>query len=139
MRILLYIFIAFFILLLVWPIGSFGSSLVEGLENGQGTTTTGTTTEGSPTSQANYQPYNLNDPNNALILAQQNAGNIDYLKGRVDELYGIKKDVDDLKMNVSSMQTQIDGLVQQQADYATEIAGSQPPEINGLEEEEEQL
>ena len=137
MRILLYIFIVFFILLLVWPIGSFGSSIVEGLENEQGTT--GTTTEGIPTpgTTGDYQPYNVSDPNSALILSQQNAGNIDYLKGRVDELYGIKKDVDDLKINVSSMQTQIDGLVQQQADYATEIAGSQPPEINGLEEEEE--
>lgn len=97
-------------------------------------------TEGAPSSNPNssdYQPYNLNDPNNALILSQQNAGNIDYLKGRIDDLSGIKKDVEDMKMNISSMQTQIDGLVQQQADYATEIAGSQPPEVSGLEEEEE--
>jgi len=139
--------IAVFIILLVWPIITSGSaSLIEGMENEQGTAgtagttgTTGTTTEGIPTpgTTGDYKPYNLNDPNNALILSQQNAGNIDYLKTRIDDLNGIKKDVDDLKMNVSSMQTQIDGLVQQQADYATEIAGSQPPEINGLEEEEE--
>jgi hypothetical protein len=32
------------------------------------------------------------------------------------------------------MQTQIDGLVQQQADYAQEIAGSTPPEVTGTDE-----
>jgi hypothetical protein len=33
------------------------------------------------------------------------------------------------------MQTQIDGLVQQQADYAQEIAGSTPPEVTGTDQE----
>ena len=33
------------------------------------------------------------------------------------------------------MQIQIDGLVQQQADYAQEIAGSTPPVITGTDEE----
>jgi hypothetical protein len=33
------------------------------------------------------------------------------------------------------MQTQIDGLVQQQADYAQEIAGSTPPDITGTDED----
>lgn len=128
MRFLIYLMITVILILLVWPL-VFPESLIEGME-----------TEGAPSSNpssSDYQPYNLNDPNNALILSQQNAGNIDYLKGRIDDLSGIKKDVEDMKMNISSMQTQIDGLVQQQADYATEIAGSQPPEVSGLEEEEE--
>ena len=96
------------------------------------TPTTDTTTSTTST-DASYQPYNLNDPNSSLILSQQNAGNINFLKGRIDELSGIKKDVDDLKQNVSSMQTQIDGLVQQQADFGTQLAGPSPPTISGTE------
>jgi hypothetical protein len=99
-------------------------NLLEGLENNS-------TTE--------YQPYNTNDPNNpnsALILAQQNAGNIEVLKGRIDDLDEQKSRVDTMQQNIDSMQTQIDALVQQQADYANDLAGSEPLTITGTEEEE---
>ena len=33
-----------------------------------------------------FNPENMNNPDNALILAQQNAGNIDYLKQRIDTI-----------------------------------------------------
>lgn len=102
----------------------FPNKLIEGLENED---TTGTSTQ-------EYKPYNLNDPNNSLILAQQNAGNIQVLKGRIDNLDGVKKRVDDMQQSIDSMQTQIDGLVQQQSDYAQQIAGSTPPEVTGTEE-----
>ncbi len=98
------------------------NSLVEGLEN-------------KSESKGEYQAYNVDDPNNALILAQQNAGNIDVLKGKIDGLDGIKEKVDNMKISMDSMQTQIDGLVQQQADYAQELAGSEPVEVTGTEEE----
>jgi hypothetical protein len=83
-----------------------------------------------------YQPYNTNDPNNSLILAQQNAGNIEVLKGRVDALDGVNSRVDQMQQNINSMQTQIDALVQQQANYATELAGSEPLTITGINEDE---
>ncbi len=101
-------------------------NLVEGLENNS-------TTE--------YKPYNTNDPNNpnsALILAQQNAGNIEVLKGRIDGLDGINNRVDIMQQNIDSMQTQIDALVQQQADYANDLAGSEPLTITGTEGDEEE-
>ena len=100
-------------------------NLIEGLENES-------TTE--------YKPYNTNDPNNpnsALILAQQNAGNIEVIKGRIDGLDGVKGRVDTMQQNIDSMQTQIDALVQQQADYANDLAGSEPVTITGTEEDEE--
>jgi len=125
---LIYILIiAIIIIISIQVIFKFTNTLVEGMD----TVTTDTTN--TNTTDAPYQPYNVNDPNNALILSQQNAGNIDYLKGRVEDLSGIKKDVDDLKQNVSSMQTQIDGLVQQQADFGTQLAGSTPPDITGTD------
>ena len=122
---LIYILIFIFIILMGYQtyLAMFPNKLIEGLENDD---TTGTTQE--------YKPYNLNDPNNSLILAQQNAGNIEVLKGRVDNLDGVKKKVDDMQQSIDSMQTQIDGLVQQQADYAQQIAGSTPPEVTGTDE-----
>jgi hypothetical protein len=98
------------------------NNLIEGLENG---------------SSNEYKDYGTNDPSNpnsALILSQQNAGNIEVLKGRVEGLDGVKARVDTLQQNIDSMQVQIDALVQQQADYATDLAGDEPVEITGLEE-----
>ena len=130
---LIYILIILFIILVGYQvILAFSSNsngqykLIEGLENSDTTTST--------TSQE-YKPYNVNDPNNSLILAQQNAGNIEVLKGRVDNLDGVKKSVDDMKLSIDSMQTQIDGLVQQQANYAQDIAGSTPVDITGTDGE----
>jgi len=124
---LIYILIVLFVILIGYQVylAMFPSKLIEGLENGD-TTTSSSTQE--------YKPYNLNDPNNSLILAQQNAGNIEVLKGRIDNLDGVKKKVDDMQQSIDSMQTQIDGLVQQQADYAQQIAGSTPPEVTGTDE-----
>ena len=75
---LIYILILVFIILMGYQVylangtfglanGTFGlamfpNKLIEGLENEDTTTTT-----------QDYKPYNLNDPNNSLILAQQNA------------------------------------------------------------------
>lgn len=102
---LIRILIIFFILLIGFQFISSFFSLREGLT----TTTT-------------YKPYNANDPNNALILSQQNAGNIEYLKGRITDLDTMKGKVDSVSKNMSAMQTQIDALVQQQAQYANDIA-----------------
>lgn len=81
-----------------------------------------------------YKEYNFNDPNNALILAQQNAGNIEVLKGQIIDLGTIKQDVDGLKNDVNQLTIQINNLVQQQADYAQEMAGNQPVEVTGTGE-----
>ena len=108
--------IIIFIILIIYQIflAHFSDSIIEGLEN--------------------YKEYDTSDPNNVMILAQQNAGNIEVLKGRIDSLDGVKKRVDDMQQSIDSMQTQIDGLVQQQADYAQEIAGSTPPDVTGTDE-----
>lgn len=101
------------------------SPLVEGL-----------TTE-TPSTATDYKPYNVSDPNNSLILAQQNAGNIEVLKGRIDNLDKMKSQVDTMQESITMMQTQMDGLVQQQAEYAQELAGSTPPTVTGLDEEDD--
>lgn len=122
---LIYILIFIFIILMAYQIylANRTYKIVEGLENED--TSTNETKE--------YKPYNLSDPNNSLILAQQNAGNIQVLKGRIDDLHGVKEKVDNIQQSIDLMQTQIDGLVQQQADYAQQIAGSTPPTITGTD------
>lgn len=122
----IYGLIFLFLLLISYQLflGRCGATLIEGLEND------------TPTSS--YKPYNVNDPNNALILCQQNAGNIDYLKIRVDELGGIKQRVDNMQQNIDLMQTQIDGIVQQQADYAQDLIGDTPVDVTGTNLEEDE-
>ena len=125
---LIYTLILLFVFLLVYQIylDIFSSKLIEGLETNSSSTTSSTSQE--------YKPYNLNDPNNSLILSQQNAGNIEVLKGRIDTLDGMNKKVDNIQLSVDAMQVQIDSLVQQQADYAQELAGSTPPDVTGTDE-----
>ena len=125
---LINILIIFFIIVLTYQVVlafSTTNTLIEGLEN-EGTTNSST---------QEYKPYNLNDPNNSLILSQQNAGNIEVLRGRIDKFDGVKEQVDTMQQEIDSMQVQMDALVQQQADYAQEIAGSTPPDVTGTDAE----
>lgn len=105
------ILIVFFIVLILYQI-FLASNIIEGLEN-------------------KYTPYDMNNPNNALILAQQNAGNISFLKERLDKYDGVYQQVQDLSGNVASLQTQVNGLVQAQQDYATQMTGGSPPQVTG--------
>ncbi len=105
------ILILFFISLILYQI-LLASNIVEGLEN-------------------QYNEYDKNNPNNALILAQQNAGNIEYLKGRLDGVQTIVQEIQDLSGNVTSLQGQVNDLVQAQQDYANQMTGGTAPEISG--------
>jgi predicted PurR-regulated permease PerM len=78
-----------------------------------------------------FRPYDLNDPNNALILGQQNAGNINFLKNRIDSVQGLNQQVQDLSGNVSALQDQVNGLITAQKDYSSQMLGDTPPDITG--------
>jgi hypothetical protein len=92
--------------------------------------------EGMESSPLVYKDYGSTDSgSNALILSQQNAGNIDYLKQHMNEqenkITDLTKKVDTLSGQVNTMSGQLNGLAQQQAVYATELVGSKPAEITG--------
>jgi len=130
--ILIGIIILFFILLLGFQIYSMMQPRKEGFTGPApgprpGSQAPAATTDSSLT----YQSYDNNDPNNALILSQQNAGNIEYLKDRVINLEKSATKINEMSQNMGSMQTQIDSLVQQQAEYVNSISAPAP-----LEEEE---
>ena len=118
--------IIFFIILIFYQIflAYFGNSIMEGYENKD---------------NKEYQSYDTNNPDNALILAQQNAGNIIVLKGQMDEMLGINKQVQDLSGNVANLEQQVTDLVQAQKDYANQMTGGTEPEVSGIVEEGEQI
>jgi uncharacterized protein YoxC len=126
MPLLINILILFFIILIGYQI-ILANHVIEGLDNANNTTTANTTNS----SNASYNPYDTNNPNNALILAQQNAGNIDYLKQRFDSIQGVFQQVQDLSGNVATLQDQVNGLVSAQQQYATQMTGGTAPEITG--------
>ena len=105
------ILILFFIFLILYQI-LLANNIIEGLEN-------------------QYQPYDTNNPNNALILAQQNAGNISYLKESLDSLQGLDKQVQDISGNLTTLQSQVTQMVQQQQQYANQITGGSAPQVTG--------
>ena len=72
-----------------------------------------------------------------MILAQQNAGNIEVLRKSLDDVTGLKKEVEDISGNVVLLTSQVNDLVQAQQDYLAEIVPPEPPEITGAVEEEE--
>lgn len=112
MCIILNLLIVLFILLIGAQIFlAYSGNIIEGLDNNNGTTA----------SSSNYQEYNGNDP---LILSKQNAANIEFLKKQFDGINGLQDEVNDLSDNVASLQTQVDGLVQGQQDYTTNVTSS---------------
>lgn len=111
------ILIIFFIFLILYQI-FLATKIIEGMDN------------------STYTPYDTNNPNNTLILAQQNAGNIEYLRKRIDLVQGMNQQLQDLSGNVQSLQTQVNGLVQAQKDYADQMTGGTAPDISGTTPEE---
>jgi hypothetical protein len=107
---LINILILFFSFLIIYQIllAYFGDSVVEGLTK--------------------YKPYGDKD---ALILAQQNAGNIIVLKEKIDLLTDLKQEFQDLSSNYSGLQSQVNSLVQAQSDYTNQMTGGSEAQITG--------
>ena len=112
--------IIIFIVLIVYQIflAHFSYGIIEGLDN--------------------YKEYNTNDPNNVMILAQQNAGNIEVLKQQFDKISGLKQHIEDMRGNIDNLTKQVDDLVQAQEDYLAQNLPAEPPVVTGAEDEGEE-
>lgn len=80
-----------------------------------------------------YKQYDKEISHNTFLMAQQNAGNIEYLKQRIDAVQNMYQQVRDLSANVTSLSTQVNGLVQSQQQYATQMSGDTPPTVTGTD------
>jgi outer membrane murein-binding lipoprotein Lpp len=78
-----------------------------------------------------YRQYDKKIADNTFLMAQQNAGNIEYLKQRIDAVQGMYSQVQDLSGNVDALQTQVNGLISAQQQYATQMTGGTAPNITG--------
>jgi hypothetical protein len=96
------------------------NNVIEGMD-------TATTTSGSQ----QYQPYDTSNPNNVMILAQQNAGNIQVLKQQVDSVLGLNQEVQDISGNLATLTTQVSNLMEAQQQYVQTNLPSSPPQITG--------
>jgi hypothetical protein len=81
-----------------------------------------------------YKDYDTKGPGGANILAEQNAGNIAYLKQRIDELMNLKGTVKEATDNIAQLQQQMQGLADAQSNQATAAIGgrTKPVEVSGL-------
>jgi hypothetical protein len=113
---LINILIIFFIILISYQI-ILAKHVIEGAQNNK------------------YDDYDTSNPSNALILSQKNAGNIEYLKERINNLQGTnsQSQINDLSGNVQTLQQQVNGLVSQQQQYASQVSGGTAPEVSGTE------
>ena len=84
-----------------------------------------------------YRQYDKKNVDNTFLLAEQNAGNIEYLKGRIDDVQKMYHQVQDLSGNIQTLQDQVNGLVQAQQDYANLMTGGTAPEITGIDSKSE--
>ena len=66
-----------------------------------------------------------------MILAQQNAGNIQVLKQQMDDLTGLSQEVQDISANVVSLQSQVTAIGQAQQQYASQMTSQPTPQITG--------
>ncbi len=80
-----------------------------------------------------YEPYNQED---AYILSKQNAGNIEYLKGRLPDIDKLTKDVQDISGNLLELSKTVDQLIDQQAEYAKQSLPTTDPDVSGAEFDE---
>jgi hypothetical protein len=116
---LLYVLIIFFIILIFYQIFlahiTSKMNFIEGMES------------------QTYQPYDLNNPNNTLILAQQNAGNIQVLKKQMDGVLHLNREVQDLSGNLNSLSTQVTNMIEEQQQYVQTNLPSTPPQITGAD------
>jgi phage-related minor tail protein len=72
-----------------------------------------------------------------MILAQQNAGNIEVLKQQFDKMSGLKQHIQDMSGNIDNLTKQVEDLAKAQEDYLAQNLPAEPPEITGADEEED--
>jgi predicted transcriptional regulator len=86
-------------------------------------------------SNEDYQPY-TNNKDSAMILAQQNAGNIEFLKQQIDSVLGLNKEVQDISGNVVDLQDQVNQLIMAQQQYTDQMTGGTAPDVSGIDNTE---
>jgi len=128
--------IIFFIILIVYQtilahlIFKEGLSLPPPIKSSPKPDETSSLTKTNNTSQSKqYHDYDMNNPNNAFILSQQNAGNIAFLKSQIDAIIPLQKEVSDISGNLITLSNQVNQIMLQQSMYASKMIPNNPPQM----------
>lgn len=115
-------------------------SFVEGFDQTESSTATSsatssaTTSTSTPTTSSSktYQDYDKNkDP---MILGEQNAGNIEFLKQQIGDIPALKTTLDSLLKRMDQLEEQMNNLtIQQNKAFQDLSGGSPPPPTTGLD------
>lgn len=89
--------------------------------------------EKASSTPAQFQPY---DGNDATILGKQNAGNIAFLNDRVSALDKLNGTTQEQQEQIDSLQQQMDAIAEQQAEFGSSLAGNDPIDVTGVDDEE---
>jgi hypothetical protein len=123
MQLLAFVIIFLFLIILYQLYQSvFVNSLKEGLD--------------SKSEYKNYDSKCLSPNESAFMLAQQNAGNIEYLKQQISKITDLDKEVRDMSGNLVTLNEQMIALVNQQTQAASQLVGDKPISTTGLSSEE---
>ncbi len=118
--ILVGLLICFFLFLVLYQIFSQYYHYQEGMDE----------TIGSNSGSSPIIPYSSTTTD--ITLPQQNARNIIILDEKMSKLENLSQTVTELSTNYTKLNEQVQGLVQQQAAYATNMNDGNPIEITGI-------
>ena len=121
--VLIYLLIAFFVSMFLYQLflAVKNNKLIEGMDNN-------TSEDGDIT----YKDY-AKDP---LILGQQNAGNIQFLKQRLDSISTDSSDIDKMQTTIDALQQQVNDLGTQIGELGSNMISSTPPDTSDITQPE---
>ena len=122
--VLIYLLIAFFISLLTYQLILAFYPTIEGMEtndNNKYKTQNGQT--------LNYEYYKIE----TLVFCKQNSGNIEYLKGRVDDMSSTSTDISKIQTDMAALQQQVDDMGTQMSELAGNMISQEPVDTTALQ------
>jgi len=126
--ILIYLLIAFFVSMFLYHLflAVKNNKLIEGMDNNT------TEEEDNQNGEFTYKDY-ARDP---LILGEQNAGNITYLKQRLDDISTDSSDIDKMQTTIDALQQQVNDLGTQISELGSNMISSNPPDTSDITQPE---
>ena len=122
--VLIYLLIAFFISLLTYQLILAFYPTIEGME----------TNDNNKYKTQNGQTLNYEDyPIDPLVCCKQNSGNIEYLKGRVDDMSSTSTDISKIQTDMAALQQQVDDMGTQMSELAGNMISQEPVDTTALE------
>jgi hypothetical protein len=126
--VLIYLLIAFFISLLTYQLILAFYPTIEGME----------TNDNNKYKTQNGQTLNYEDyPTDPLVCCKQNSGNIEYLKGRLDDMSSTSTDISKIQTDMAALQQQVDDIGTQMSELAGNMISQEPVDTSAIEGSEQ--